>query len=69
MRIFQFLVSLLSRARTPAGLTELKPVKQSITYNNMTGRVYAELRTSAAASRPPAGLGEREERVMVADLK
>ena len=42
-------------------LTELKPVKQSVTYDNQTGKVYAELGTSAAASRPPAGLGEREE--------
>ena len=38
-------------------LTELKPVKQSVTYDNQTGKVYAELGTSAATSRPPTGLG------------
>ena len=40
-------------------LTELKPVKQSVTYDNQTGKVYAELGTSVTTSRPPAALGKR----------
>ena len=54
-------------------LTELKPVKQSVTYDNQTGKVmmmimmtmmimmmmkvYAELGTSSVSARAPAPLG------------
>ena len=39
-------------------LTELKPVKQNVTYDSQTGKMYAELGTTSGQSR--AQLGARE---------